>query len=126
MSRRQTKLALMSKSLGYVRSLKSISREERGQQAFQSLGEDYNKLVRQTADSFPELVAFLPPEVSFQTGNRDGTRYSFETRTDIYVFSEAIFQLLSSIEADEFTSAENSSELRREPPSSRPELDSQP
>lgn len=98
--RQRMRLALMSKALGYVRSLKSISREERAQAAFESLGQDYNTLVRLTAEYFPELAELLPPEVHFQGGKSEGYRYSHETRTDIYVFSEAVFQLLSSVDDD--------------------------
>ena len=86
---------MMAKALGFTNAITKLSREERIQNPSKSFGQDYNRLRGSAAKTFPELMEFLPPEVSFFNDSYvEGTANLYG---EILTWSEQIYQLLSSI-----------------------------
>jgi hypothetical protein len=89
---------LMAKALGYLNSIRQLSREERLKQPSATLGNDYNTMRRQAVTMYPQFMSLMPPDLTIVKG-RDSD-FTEELLGEVLTFSEQLFQILETIGAD--------------------------
>jgi hypothetical protein len=89
----------MAKALGYTTAIAKLSREERSNYPSNSFGRDYNSLRSSVVDNFPDVVQFMPPEVTISHSSMSGY-FTEEKYGEILAFCEQIYQLLCALEPE--------------------------
>jgi len=87
---------LSAKALGFTNSIINLSHEERNKSPSKGYGDDYNNLRSLVRKEYPELDLVIPPQVT--THHKDhGGGYCSERYSEIYTYSEQIYQMLDAL-----------------------------
>ncbi|MEK6702937.1 MAG: hypothetical protein AABZ53_11780 [Planctomycetota bacterium] len=80
---------------GSVEAMERLSREERGLQARETLGNDYNATRKFISDGFPHLTAYLPPEAEVQESTRGDKGWTAQRYSELLVFCRQMLHLMN-------------------------------